>query len=44
MQSVAVVQRAIRKRDPSEEMEDMGFGELTLVSSFPVSMSGAFFP
>lgn len=41
LQSVAVVQRAIRKRDPAEEMEEMGFGSLTLVSSFPVSMSGA---
>lgn len=40
LQSVAVVQRAIRKRDPAEEMEEMGFGALTLVSSFPVSMSG----
>lgn len=40
VQSVAVVQRAMRKREPAEELEEMGFGPLVLVGSFPVSMSG----
>ena len=40
MQSVAVVQRAIRKQDPALELEEMGFGKLVLVGSFAVSMSG----
>ena len=41
VQAVAVVQRAIRQADPAEVMADMGFGEVELVSSFAVSMSGA---
>jgi hypothetical protein len=44
VQSVAVVQRAMRGRDPAEEMEEMGFGALYLVGSFPVSMSGQHTP
>ena len=40
LQSVAVVQRAMRACDPADEMEEMGFGRLLLVSSFSVSMSG----
>lgn len=40
VQSVAVVQRAIRKKDPANELEEMGFGPVVLVGSFPVSMSG----
>lgn len=36
-----MVQRAIRAQEPAEAMRDMGFGDLTLVDSFPVSMSGA---
>lgn len=40
MQAVAVVQRAMRQADPAEVMAEMGFGEVELVSSFAVSMSG----
>ncbi|KAI7841649.1 hypothetical protein COHA_004669 [Chlorella ohadii] len=40
LRSVAVVQRAIRT-DPAEYMADLGFGEVELVSSFSVSMSGS---
>lgn len=41
LQGVAVVQRAIRAQQPADAMRDMGFGDLTLVDSFPVSMSGS---
>jgi len=41
VQAVAVVQRAMRQTPPAEVMEDLGFGLLHLVASFPVSMSGA---
>lgn len=37
---MAIGQRAMRGRDPVVVMEDLGFGELTLVNSFSVSMSG----
>lgn len=40
MQAVAVVQRAMRQADPAEVMAEMGFGEVELMSSFAVSMSG----
>ena len=40
MQAVAVVQRAMRQAQPAEVMAEMGFGEVQLVSSFAVSMSG----
>ena len=40
MQAVAVVQRAMRQADPAEVMAELGFGEVDLVSSFAVSMSG----
>ena len=40
VQAVAVVQRAMRQADPAEVMAEMGFGEVELVSSFAVSMSG----
>ena len=36
-----MVQRAMRQAQPAEVMEDLGFGLLHLVASFPVSMSGA---
>ena len=39
LRSVAVVQRAIRTC-PLQYMEELGFGELVLVGSFSVSMSG----
>jgi len=39
-QAVAVVQRAMRQAQPAEVMEELGFGLLHLVASFPVSMSG----
>lgn len=41
VQAVAVVQRAMRRAEPAEVMEDLGFGPLHLIASFPVSMSGA---
>ncbi len=41
VQAVAVVQRAMRQTPPAEVMEELGFGLLHLVASFPVSMSGA---
>lgn len=34
------MQRAIRAQQPAAAMADMGFGDLCLVDSFPVSMSG----
>ena len=40
LKAVAVVQRAMRQADPAEVMADLGFGEVHLVSSFAVSMSG----
>ncbi len=40
VQAVAVVQRAMRQADPAEVMEELGFGQVYLVASFPVSMSG----
>ena len=40
VQAVAVVQRAMRRAEPAEVMEDLGFGPLHLLASFPVSMSG----
>lgn len=40
LRSVAVVQRAIRTC-PVEYMADLGFGEVVLVDSFAVSMSGS---
>ncbi|KAL4855805.1 hypothetical protein ACK3TF_003578 [Chlorella vulgaris] len=40
LRSVAVVQRAIRTC-PLEYMDELGFGELVLVGSFSVSMSGS---
>jgi hypothetical protein len=39
-QAIAIGQRAMRGRDPEAVMEDLGFGELQLVSSFSVTMSG----
>ena len=36
-----MVQRAMRQAQPAEVMEELGFGLLHLVASFPVSMSGA---
>lgn len=39
-QAVAVVQRAMRQADPADVMAELGFGEVELVSSFAVSMSG----
>lgn len=41
LQAVAVVQRAMRAADPAAVMAELGFGPLTLVARFPVSMSGA---
>ncbi|GAB4821524.1 hypothetical protein N2152v2_008570 [Parachlorella kessleri] len=42
LQAVAVVQRAMRgQQSPAEVMECLGFGELVLVDSFSVSMSGS---
>lgn len=40
VQAVAVVQRAMRQADPAEVMAELGFGQVDLVSSFAVSMSG----
>jgi hypothetical protein len=40
LQAVAVVQRAIRGRSPESEMAELGFGQLLLIKSFSVSMSG----
>lgn len=40
VQAVAVVQRAMRGAHPAEVMADMGFGDLSLQATFPVSMSG----
>ena len=41
LRAVAVVQRAMRgQQSPAEVMECLGFGELVLVDSFSVSMSG----
>lgn len=36
-----MVQRAMRGAAPMEVMADLGFGEVRLVDSFSVSMSGA---
>ena len=41
LRGIAVVQRAMRGDTPEEFMQDLGFGELRLVDSFPVTMSGA---
>ncbi|MEW5307451.1 MAG: hypothetical protein WDW36_009846 [Sanguina aurantia] len=41
LKAVAVVQRAIRKEDPSTYMSELGFGPLLLLKSFPVNMSGS---
>ncbi|KAL0021733.1 hypothetical protein WJX79_010366 [Trebouxia sp. C0005] len=41
LKAVAVVQRAMRQAQPAEVMEELGFGLLHLVASFPVSMSGS---
>ena len=41
VQGVAVVQRAMRGREPAHVMAELGFGPLQLVGSFAVSMSGA---
>ncbi|CAL8470511.1 g10053 [Coccomyxa elongata] len=41
LQAVAIGQRAMRGRDPEVVMEGLGFGELHLVASFSVSMSGS---
>lgn len=40
LQAIAVVQRAIRGREPAGLMRELGFGPLALVSNFAVSMSG----
>lgn len=40
-QAVAVVQRNMRKQDPSAVMRSLGFGPLLLISSFPVKMCGS---
>lgn len=40
VQGVAVVQRAMRGREPAHVMAELGFGPLQLVGSFAVSMSG----
>lgn len=40
LRGVAVVQRAMRGCTPAEFMEDLGFGALQLLDSFPVTMSG----
>ena len=36
-----MVQRAIRGEQPAEVMAELGFGELLLTATFPVTMSGA---
>ncbi|KAL3160311.1 hypothetical protein ABBQ38_009701 [Trebouxia sp. C0009 RCD-2024] len=41
LKAVAVVQRAMRQADPAEVMAELGFGQVDLVSSFAVSMSGS---
>ncbi|BDA45886.1 hypothetical protein COCOBI_07-6730 [Coccomyxa sp. Obi] len=41
LQAVAIGQRAMRGRNPEAVMEGLGFGELHLVDSFSVSMSGS---
>ncbi|KAK9904097.1 hypothetical protein WJX75_004484 [Coccomyxa subellipsoidea] len=41
LQAVAIGQRAMRGRDPEAVMANLGFGELHLVTSFSVSMSGS---
>lgn len=41
VQAVAVVQRAVRGEKPAEMMLQLGFGDLLLTDSFPVSMSGS---
>lgn len=41
MQAVAIVQRAMRGAEPTARMAELGFGSLSLVSRFPVSMSGS---
>jgi len=41
LRGVAVVQRAMRGREPAAVMAELGFGALELVGSFAVSMSGA---
>lgn len=40
LRSVVVIQRSMRKEDPTDVMLDYGFGALTLTSTFPVKMSG----
>lgn len=42
VQAIAIVQRTIRAQDPMVVMEELGFGSLKLVMSFPVHMSGKF--
>ncbi|KAK9826092.1 hypothetical protein WJX81_001533 [Elliptochloris bilobata] len=41
VQAVAVVQRAMRSREPADVMAELGFGPLEIVGSFAVSMSGS---
>lgn len=40
MKAVAVVQRSMR-RSPQLIMQELGFGDVTLLAHFPVNMSGA---
>lgn len=40
LRAVAVVQRAMRGRDPAEVMADLEFGPVLLIASFAVTMSG----
>lgn len=40
LQSVAVVQRAVRSVPPAGMMAELGFGPLRLSATFPVAMSG----
>ena len=39
-QAIATIQRSFRTRDPVEEMELLGFGEVKLVGSLPVTLTG----
>jgi hypothetical protein len=40
LQAIAVVQRAIRGREPAGMMRELAFGPLVQMSNFAVSMSG----
>jgi hypothetical protein len=38
---IAIVQRGFRARDPAEEMRELGFGDMTMVSDVAVKLAGS---